>query len=189
MSPILIGAGSFLIRKLGQLTAGMHRSKLSIDYISYMILAGWGYRQDGSTDRVVRQTGWGYRQDGGTDRMGGQTVGVGLVAVRGGPSLSIGCGRSSFVSGAGGSSSSGVVRGWGIVIRASSRAVVVLGARSMVWFEGGGGGCSVVVALRCRVVVSWSWSHCGLSFVGGGSRSWALDWVATSTATWHVRWP
>ncbi|KIJ89446.1 hypothetical protein K443DRAFT_16113 [Laccaria amethystina LaAM-08-1] len=39
MSPILIGAGSFLIRKLGQLTAGMHRSKLSIDYISYMILA------------------------------------------------------------------------------------------------------------------------------------------------------
>jgi hypothetical protein len=38
MSPIFIGAGSFLIRKLGQLTAGMHRSKLSIDYISYIIL-------------------------------------------------------------------------------------------------------------------------------------------------------
>jgi hypothetical protein len=99
------------------------------------------------TDREGVETG--YKQGGGTDREEGgtDTGGVGaLVAIRAicvGPSLSVGarCPRAL------------VVRGWGVVVVRSRSRMVVVGARSALWFEGGRGGGTVVVAVWYWVVV------------------------------------
>jgi hypothetical protein len=107
----------------------------------------------GKTERGLRQ---GINREGGqTGRKGGQTQGRwvhSLLFV--GPSLSVGtrCPRAL------------VVRGWGVVVVRSRSRIVVVGARSALWFEGGCGGGTVVVALWYRAVVVVVASGCCCSW-------------------------
>jgi hypothetical protein len=96
-------------------------------------------------DREGIQTRRGYEQGGDTDRMRG--------------------GRRSWNRGRGG--------GGVAVVRASSRVVVVVGARCALSFEGGDGRSVVVVRERGAVVRGWEGRRCPrkLEGVGRGGRS------------------
>jgi hypothetical protein len=105
---------------------------------------GRGDRQGEGMDREGIQTRRGYEQGGDTDRMRG--------------------GRRSWN------------RGWGggfAVVRASSRVVVVVGARCALSFEGGDGRSVMVVRERGAIIRGWEGCRCPceLEGVGRGGRS------------------
>jgi hypothetical protein len=119
-------------------------------------------RERGQEGKDRKGVETGYKQGGGTDREEGGTdtgeVGA-LVAIRGaifirGRSLSAGARCPGAL----------VVRGWGVVVVRSRSRIVVVGARSALWFEGGCGGGTVVVALWYRAVVVVVASGCCCSW-------------------------